>query len=135
MNGAFILAMVLGIILGVVRLMTGHLLSGLFMLGIVTLLMSLRSTSDRSARLVIMMVAAVIGSGAFGFYAARSEITGKAIYYELRPRRAIGHPVTREESPKRFREATNYKWALSIFCVGVGVGCFYRLKLESSDPF
>jgi ABC-type Fe3+-siderophore transport system permease subunit len=136
MNGTFIIAMVFGISMGVLYLIAGSFLPAFFMFGLVAFLMALRHASDPSARLLLGSIAAAICSGGFIFYAARSEITGKAVDYHTYGRVIVGSPVTREESPQKFREATNYKWGLGIVCVSIGAGCFmFRRKLDSPDLF
>lgn len=63
MRGSFIVAMVFGVVVGVLYLIGGHFLPGFSMLGLIVLLMSLRFASDTSARLLIGSIAAVICRG------------------------------------------------------------------------
>ena len=71
-------------------------------------------------------VAATICSGALILSAARSEITGTAVYHHhfLMRRGWRTEPVTRQEKPDMFQEATNVRWALSIVCAALGIGSF-----------
>ncbi len=136
MKGSFLVAMWFGLVAGVLFLIGGRFLPGFFVLGLVVLLTSLRFASDRSTRLLIGSIAAVICGGVLLFYAVRSEITGRAVDYHAYGRVVVGRPVTRREFPEKFREATNYKWALGIVCVSIGSGGFmFRRNLDRSDLF
>ena len=81
-------------------------------------------------------IAATICSAALIVSAARSEITGTAVYHHnfLMRHGWRTEAVMRPEQPEMFREATNVRWVLSIVCAAVGVGCFvfYR-KTEYLD--
>ena len=71
--------------------------------------------------------------------AARSEITGKAVYHAEGPPLSrhwfrTAEPVTRADSPAKFRTAANGKWVGSLACAVVSIGFFvlYR-KTEYLD--
>src|SRR5829696_4369972 len=85
--------------------------------------------------LVVCFVAAIC-TAALVFSAARSEITGRAVYHHrfLMKHGWRTEPVKRQEKPDMFREATNVRWALSILCVTASIGSFvfYR-KTEYID--
>jgi hypothetical protein len=136
MNGSIIVAIVFGLAMGTLLLVMGHILTGLFILGLTVFVILFMLAVDTSARLLVASIAAVVCSGALGYFAARSEITGKAVDYRFHARFVVAHPVTRDASPDTFRQATNYKWALSIVCASIGAGCFmFRRRLDSSDLF
>ena len=88
------------------------------------------------SRALVASVVASICSVALIFSAARSEITGVAIYHHnfLSRHGWRTEAVTRQERPEMFREATNVRWALSMVCALVGFGSFmfYR-KTEYED--
>jgi hypothetical protein len=78
-------------------------------------------------------IAAVIYGGAFAYFAASSEITGKTVFYHhLFSRGPQGEPVTRESSPMKFREATDYKWAASAACLGIGTVAFLSRRKSNN---
>jgi hypothetical protein len=132
--GPIIVAVLFGIVMGALFLMTGKILSGLFIWSLVALVIAHALSPDVSMSLLIATIAAVVYSGAFVYFAASSEITGKAIYYHSYGRVIVGEPVTRESSPVKFREATNYKWAASVVCLGIGTVTFLsHRKSDSAD--
>ena len=73
------------------------------------------------SRALVVSVAVTICTVALVFSAARSEITGGAVYHHnfLMRHGWRTERVTRQENPKMFREATNVRWALSIVCLAV----------------
>jgi len=88
---------------------------------------------------LFLSLAALIGSVVLIYSAARSEITGKVIYHDEGPplsrywfRTAV--PVTRADSPAKFRTAANGKWVGSLAFAVVSIGSFvlYR-KTEYLD--
>ena len=87
------------------------------------------------SKALAVSIAATICTSALFFSAARSEITGSAVYHHnFLTRHGWREQVTRQEKPEMFREATNVRWALSIVCAAVSVGSFmvYR-KTEYED--
>ena len=123
-----------GLVAGTLLLVQGHTLTGLFVLGLTAFITALIFSPDASARFLIGTIAALICSAGFAFFAAESEMTGKAVYYRSYGRVFVGDPVTRQDSPAQFRRATNYKWTLCILCAGVAFATFScRRRLESSD--
>jgi hypothetical protein len=88
------------------------------------------------SRTLVVSVAATICTAALVFSAAHSEITGRAVYHHnfLMRHGWRTEPVTRQEKPEMFREATNVRWTLSIVCAVVSIGSFvfYR-KTEYED--
>ncbi len=88
------------------------------------------------SRALAASVIAAICAVALGYSAARSEITGTAVYHHhfLMRYRWRTEAVTRQEKPEMFREATNVRWALSTVCAAVSIGSFvfYR-KTEYED--
>ena len=115
-------------------LLVGKIATGIAVLGFGALSMALALSGDASTRFLIIAIGAIICSSVLAYHAASNEITGQAVYY--RGWRSGQEPVTREECPAKFREATNLKWALSIFCAGIGTITFmFRRRLEDSDVF
>ena len=92
--------------------------------------------SGRIRRVLVVSVAAMTCAAALFFFAARSEITGRAVYHNnfLMRYSWRTEPVTRQDKPQMFRAATNARWALGIVCAAVGIGSFvfYR-KTEYED--
>ena len=88
------------------------------------------------SRALVTSVLAAICTAAFVFSAARSEITGRAVYHHkfLSRHGWRTESVTRQEKPQMFREATDIRWALSFVCATVSVCSFlsYR-KTEYED--
>lgn len=133
--GPIIVAVIFGTVLGAVFLMTDKILSGLFIWSLVVLVVAHALSPNVSTSLLIVTIAAVIYSGAFAYFAASSEMTGKAVHYHAHGRVVVGVPVSREDSPAKFREATNYKWASSIVCASIGIVTFIfhrKLKLHNT---
>lgn len=90
------------------------------------------------SRALVTSVGAAICTGVLFFSAARSEITGKAVYHhKLLSRHGWRTElVTRQEKPEMFRAATNVRWALSIVCAVVSIGSFvFCRKTEYEDVF
>ena len=96
--------------------------------------------SPRSVRRVALFVCvgALILAGYQFYHAISSEISGTATYHIGIGRTHRGERVTRDDSPKKFRVATNLNWGWSVFFVLVSVGSFvfYR-KLDDTlaEPF
>ena len=88
-------------------------------------------------RVLMTSIAAMICAIALLFSAARSETTGKAIYHHRFLLRGGGRSeaITRQEKPEMFREATNARWALSIFLVAVSIGSFMFYRKAEYDDF
>ena len=96
--------------------------------------------SPTRVRRIVLLVAigALILAGNAIYSAASSEITGTATYHVGIGRQHRGERVTRNESPKKFRIATNLNWGWgAFFClVSVGSFLFYRnLDDTLAEPF
>ena len=94
---------------------------------IVALIKSFRRRAN-----LVPIVALILG-GVLAYQAVSSEITGKTS-------RGVGRSgawrrnevFTREDSPSKFREATNFLWGLSGFCLIVSVVSFrYYRKIDA----
>jgi hypothetical protein len=74
----------------------------------------------------------MICSGILAYHAASNEWTGQAVYHEGWGRGAISEPVTRDASPVKFRQATNFLWGVGGLFLGVSVisFTFYRKANE-----
>jgi hypothetical protein len=117
------------ILLGLGLLITGKLGLGLSVLGLGVLVLAVTVSPTAAGKAIFVAITALICSGVFAYHAASNEITGKATY---QPRiRGSFVTVTRHDSPSRFREITNIRWATSALCLGVSVisFIFYR-KLD-----
>ena len=112
--------------------------TGAAVLGVGLLVLALSLWGGSISRALLLSVAALIYCGALVYSATRSEITGEAVYHHnfLMRHGWRTERVTRGDSPAEFREATDARWALSIFCALVSVGAFvfYR-KAENLDDF
>jgi hypothetical protein len=127
--GPYIVGVLFGIVSGALFLMNGRILAGLSLWSLVALFLAYALPRRLSTRLLGVTIAAVIYSGAFAYFAASSEITGKAVYYHhLFSRGPQGEPVTRESAPVKFREATDYKWVASVACLAVGTAAFFSRR-------
>ncbi len=96
--------------------------------------------SPRHVRRVALVVSigALILAGNRIYSAASSEVTGIAIELRGAGRIRSAERVTREESPKRFRVATNINWGWGAFFLMVSVGSFLfyrRLDDTLAEPF
>src|SRR5205809_5843383 len=100
--------------------------------------------SPRSVRTraIVVAIGGLIIGGILAYHAASNEVTGTATYrtYSRGVYRGSGgrsEKVTREDSPSKFREATNLLWGLRGFCLIVSVASlwFYRKLDEDSDNY
>ena len=67
---------------------------------------------------------ALLCCGLLGYQGATSELTGKAVYHPGFGRGQGAEPVLRQDSPAKFREATNFKWAFSAVFGLASLGAF-----------
>jgi len=123
-------------VFGIGLLMIGKTMGGIVFLGISVYWLGMMLCSEWSTRALLTAIAAIVWGGYLAWQATSYEITGKAVYWHLVGRVMRGEPVTREDSPAKFRIATNTKWALSIVCSGVSIYMFmiYR-KSYTSESF
>lgn len=71
---------------------------------------------------LLWAIVGLIAGGIGGYNALSNEITGTAIYHRSTSARgSTSEAVTREQSPTKFREATNVIWIMSGFSFVVGV--------------
>ncbi len=94
-------------------------------------------THVRRVALVVALTALVF-CGVNAYRAVSNELTGEAIY-RIGMRHTVRHEhVTRESSPAKFRQATNFIWVSSGFSMMVSIGAFvfYR-KIDdtAAAPF
>ncbi len=84
---------------------------------------------DARKGFLLLAIAALIAAGVAGYIAAGNERTGKASYKLGRYTPKV--QVSRESDPAKFRKVTNFRWGISVACVGVAVVSFtlYR-KLD-----
>lgn len=105
-------------------------------IGVGAFIIALAVAQTASRRGLVVGIAAAVCSALVAYHAFSFEKTGRANFHHWRARGGWSEPVTREESPAKFRQATNNTWALSLFLAMVSGGCFilYR-KLENADDF
>ena len=97
------------------------------------LMPSLKPLVDAKGACLLVTIIATIFGGIVGYLAASNELSGTAIY-QKDPTRPSSSPiplpelVTRQSSPAKFHEATNFLWAVSgfSFLVSVISFAFYR---------
>ena len=93
-------------------------------------IVALIKSVGRRANLVPIL--ALFFSGVLAYEAVSNEITGKATSRLGRRYSGRNEVFTREDSPSKFREATNIRWGLSGFCLIVSVVNFkYYRKIEA----
>jgi len=97
------------------------------------------ATPTRVRRIALLVaIGALILAGNAIYCAVSSEITGTATYHVGIGRLHRGERVIREQSPRKFRVATNESWGWGgFFClVSVGSFLFYRrLDDTLAEPF
>jgi len=95
------------------------------------------SKSEDMKRLALLFaVGGIILSGVLGYFAISGEITGKTFAFDahagkagmIQSRRGGFVSVLRDSSPTEFRQANNFLWGMSGFCIIVAVVgiVFYR---------
>lgn len=121
------------IVFGIGLMLVGKIWTGLGVLCIGALSMAF-ALSPTATKVFFLAVGALIASGFFAYYAASSEITGKATCHRTRHSVVT---VTREDSAAKFREVTNFKWMASGFWLAVCVVgfAFYRKLDNCPDDF
>ena len=96
--------------------------------------------SPTNVRRVALFVAigALIVAGNRVYRAVSSEISGTAFYVIGFGRTAKSELVTRDQSPRKYRVATNEYWGWGAFFLMVSVGSFVfyrRLDDTVAEPF
>lgn len=87
-------------------------------------------------RAIFVAIGALIIGGILAYNAASNEVTGEATYGYGFGRGGAwrrNEKVTREDSPAKFREATNLWWGLSGFCLIVSVASFWFYRKIDED--
>lgn len=84
---------------------------------------------------LLVVLVAGLACGTLAWQAARNEFTGQAVYHQPKPDSLHGTTipvlVTRHGAPDRFRQVTNWHWAISLFCGGVaGLALTLYRKLD-----
>ena len=80
----------------------------------------------------------LIVCGLNAYRAVSNELTGKAVYGTGIGRTSRHEHVTRESSPAKFRQATNFIWVSSGFSLVVSIGAFLffrKIDARVADPF
>ena len=123
-----------GIVMGILFIVRGEIGPGLWMFGFTIFIAAVIFAPSASTRFLFTSIAALACSGALAYSAVRSEITGKTVEYHSYGRVLVAHLITRQDSPEKFRQCTNWRWALSIGFLGVSAITFrYYRRLDSSD--
>lgn len=114
----------------------GGILVAVVFFGVFLVLGLMRLTSDPSTKALIFGTAAIICSLTFAGYGVRGEVTGETLEPVSEGRHLRLRLVTREESPKRFRIANNYRWGLGILFMTAGVATLViRKRADDDDLF
>jgi hypothetical protein len=92
---------------------------------VIVFAVALAVSSTASRRLLVLAVAVAICSALVAGKAASCQVTGQATCLTWASVRGLGtEVVTREESPARFRRATNTTWEFSLLLALVSAACF-----------
>jgi hypothetical protein len=119
------------LVLGIGLLAVGKMWAGIGVLVFGSIAMAIALSPSASGKALFAVIGFVILSGVLGVRAASNEISGNAIYHHGFGRRSRSEQVTRDISPAKFREATNFLWAGSIICVLAGAIAFrFSRKLD-----
>src|SRR2546423_9510404 len=119
--GTVVAAIMIGVAYGVIMERTTTLI---FLLALAAFFIALRFVPDASAALLVITIGAGVCAGVLVFFALFSEITGEATEYYMRGRSLKGEPVTRSDTPFRFRRANNIKWGSSLLFAGAATAMF-----------
>ena len=116
-------------------LIVGNATVRLAVLALVGFFVALVTSPTASRQLIVCAIAIALCSALVAYKARTSEVTGKATYFNGHGRWFLGtEMVTREDSPARFRQATNETWAASLFLAMVSGGCFmFNRKFRSAE--
>jgi hypothetical protein len=118
------------LVLGIGLLATGRTWGGIAVLAFGLLLLAFVLCPSASGRALLAAIGALLLSGLLAWQAAHNELTGTATYSRGRYHHEF---VTREQAPAKFREATNFLWAGSIFAFLVaGMAFTFSRKLQDS---
>ena len=129
--GTVVAAITVGVAYGVIMERTTTLI---FLLALAAFFIALRFVPDASAALLVITIGVGVCAGVLAFFALFSEITGEAAEYYMQGRRFKGEPVSRSDTPFRFRRANNIKWGFSLLSAAAATATFtYRRKLNDSD--
>ena len=102
--------------------------TGVFALALGAFVTGIALTPTQAGKCLVIAIEAMICSGILAYHAASNECTGHAVYHEGWARGARSEPVTRDASPVKFRQATNFLWGVGGLCLGVSIisFTFYR---------
>jgi hypothetical protein len=124
-------------VFGTGLLIVGQTWSGIQALGVGTFALSLALSPTAQGKALVIAIGALIYSALLFYWAGSNEMTGRATHYHWKDLVYQAEPVTRQDSPAKFREAANLKWGLGIFCALVSAGgfMFYRKSGAAEDYF
>lgn len=127
------------IVFGIGLMAVGKAWMGVSVLGLGVLAMGFVLSSTAAGKAFFVAIGAMLFSGVMAYHALSNEITGTAVYHEPIPfsKGWTSEPVTRGDSPAKFRQATNFFWAGSIFALLAGAVAFkfYRKLEDCADDF
>ena len=119
------------LVFGIGLLAVGKTWAGVGVLVLGTLAMAIALSPSASGKALFAAIGALVLSGVLGYQAASNEVSGTATYHHGFGRGSRSEEVTREASPVKFREATNFLWAGSILCaLGGAIGLGLSRKLD-----
>jgi hypothetical protein len=120
------------LVFGIGLLAVGKTWAGVGVLVFGAIAMAIAFSPSASGKALFAAIGGLVLSGVFGYQAASNEISGTAIYHQGFRRGSRSEHVTREASPAKFREATNFLWAGSIICV-LGGAITFRFSRKLDD--
>ncbi len=112
------------LIFGIGLLAVGKTLAGVSVLVCGAVAMAVALSESTSAKALFVAIGALILGGLLGYQAISNEVTGTATYRHGFGRGSWSEQVTRDNSPVKFRQATNLLWAGSMLCVLAGSVAF-----------
>ena len=117
---------------GIALLAVGKTGAGVAALALGGFVLAIALASSLSRKLLFASFGALFLGGFLGYEALSNEMAGTAEYSRWLDRRSKTELVTREASPEKFREATNYLWGGSLLGVVVAAAAF-RFSRRSED--
>ena len=120
------------LVFGIGLLAVGKTWAGVGVLAFGAIAMAIALSPSASGKALFGAIGALVLSGVLGYQAASNEVCGTATYHHGFGRGSRSEQVTREASPAKFREATNFLWVGSIICV-LGGGIAFRFSRKLDD--
>ena len=98
--------------------------TGALALGVGIFAMGIVMSSSSAGKCLVTAIGTIIVSGILAWQAAGNESTGQAVYRNGWGRGTKYELVTREASPVKFRQATNFMWGVSGLFLGASIISF-----------